>query len=263
MTTCASIHPQLDAYADGELSGAERLRIYQHLQRCAPCASRAVAIRALGDALRASAASRDVPGSAIRAVDGLASTVTSRVRAEQAQSWRAMFREAREDWHWVLIGGGSLVATLVVTAVVSAVLTFGPKPQRDDSLAAIVASPAPVPAGYLFADMKQPGPGDAVMFQIENGSPPASPDIMALTANGPTNEEIVGVLFDAANRPRSVCTAGMTAECRRALHELSNQVTQTMLPRGTLNPVLLEVEVQQLRWFESTVVRGGPAGAGA
>jgi len=70
-------------------------------------------------------------------MDGLASgVVISRTLAEQAQSWKAVFDRAVEDWPLVPRGFGSVTAAFVSITFVSAVLHFGPAPQREDSVSA-------------------------------------------------------------------------------------------------------------------------------
>src|SRR5262245_61519638 len=98
---CASVRRDLDAFVDGELGGAQRLVVADHLAGCADCAGEEHAIRSLGDRLRSA-----LPIATGLPLAGLASGVTSRVRAEQAQSWRAMLQRSLEDWHWVLVGAG-------------------------------------------------------------------------------------------------------------------------------------------------------------
>ncbi len=61
------------------------------------------------------------------------------MRAEAAQSWRAMFARAVEDWHWVIVGGGaSRPRSLLGPALVHAGLRA--QPARDDSLAALLTN---------------------------------------------------------------------------------------------------------------------------
>src|SRR5262249_24344144 len=138
----------LGAFVDGELSGAERLRVSQHLAECRSCAAEAQALGELGDVLRAGAITSDPePGT----LDGLAGGVISRVRAERAQSWRAFGERFLDDWHHALVGAGSVAAAFISIAFVSAMLEFGPAPVRDDSLAALIAN-LNSPAGTLFVE---------------------------------------------------------------------------------------------------------------
>lgn len=132
--TCESVRPQLSAFADGELVGGEMLRVAEHLDVCRECASEVADIRGLGDDLRGAATGFVMPP----ALSGLADGVISRVRAEAAQSWRAVFARAIEDWHWAVVGLGSLAATTTNLLFVSLLLTFGPAPPSDDSLASLM-----------------------------------------------------------------------------------------------------------------------------
>jgi anti-sigma factor RsiW len=255
---CLLVRRHLDAFVDGELRGPVVLRVWDHLKHCAPCAAQADEVRQIGELLRTSAEGKVEDLSALA---GLAGTVVTRTRAEGAQSWGGLVRRAGEDWHWVLVGAGSLAATLIVTIIASAVLAFGPKPQREESLAAIVTELAlPTPSGYLFADVKRAGSSsEPVMMQLDNGRPRASAETVALAANGPSNAEMVGALFDATHWPRRICSGGMDAACRRAVEGLSTEITRALLARGT--PALGPVEVGQIRLVESVVVHDRISGS--
>jgi len=135
---CRVNRGDLDAFVDGELRGARVLDVLRHLESCRACTAYVDDLRQIGEQLR-------VEGTAdpdARVFDGLASTVVSRTRAEHAASWRALARRASEDWHWVLVGAGAMTATIVSTAILSVILAFGPRPQRDDSLSALIAHSA-------------------------------------------------------------------------------------------------------------------------
>lgn len=130
-TACNQVRENLGGYVDHELPGTAMLAISRHVSGCQDCASEAQALRDLGDSLRGAAVHVS------RAVEfgGLASGVVSRVRAEQANSWTAIFHRAVEDWHWALVGFGAVSAAFVSVLFVSMLLLLGPTPQRDDSLA--------------------------------------------------------------------------------------------------------------------------------
>jgi hypothetical protein len=136
-TECRHMPWDLDAFIDGELRGPRVLEVLRHVEACKTCASRVDELRRIGDQLRAEVA--DVDASVFA---GLASTVVSRTRAETAESWRTLLRRAGEDWHWLMIGAGSVAATLASTLVLSLILAFGPRPERDDSLSALIANSA-------------------------------------------------------------------------------------------------------------------------
>jgi hypothetical protein len=128
---CQRIIDRLDAFVDGELPGAERLRVAQHLTECGACELEADDRRNLGELLRAEAPKVDT--STLR---GLPAGIVSRITAEQQHSWRTRLQTAFEDWHWLMIGTGSLLGTATCTLLVGSVLLFGPTPERSDSLAA-------------------------------------------------------------------------------------------------------------------------------
>jgi hypothetical protein len=118
--TCRDVLSSLDAFLDDELPGAGRLAISEHLTRCDSSAAERAAISGLGEALRLESgytgASEDLLG-------GLVGSVLSRTRAEQAQSWRALWNRAFEDWHWVAVGAGSVAGAFLSLVLASAMLS--------------------------------------------------------------------------------------------------------------------------------------------
>jgi hypothetical protein len=148
--SCAQIRPLLGALVDDELSGAEMLRAAGHLELCSDCTREFDELQNVGNFLRASTADVDVPPMA-----GLADGVVTRVRAEREYSWRGTFGRAVDDWHWAIVGAGSVTGTSVVTLIVSAMLFFGPGPGRSDSLAAVFRGPAEQPTSFVVLENGQ------------------------------------------------------------------------------------------------------------
>jgi predicted anti-sigma-YlaC factor YlaD len=132
---CTAIRDRLGLFVDGELTGAERLEVRHHLDRCEDCTGELGALDALGDTLRTIA---EVAASHTPDLAGLAAGVVSRSRAEADLSWRAWFGRASGDWQWLIVGAGSIAATVTSALLVSAILAFGPEPERRDSLAGII-----------------------------------------------------------------------------------------------------------------------------
>ena len=126
----------LAAYVDGELSGMERLQVTRHLEACPSCFEDADEMRRVGELLRTVAALEPLP----TGLEGLAGGVVSRTSAERAQSWRALLARGVEDWHWFLVGFGSVTAAFASIAFVSAVLQFGPRPEREDSVSRLLSN---------------------------------------------------------------------------------------------------------------------------
>jgi hypothetical protein len=144
-TRCRVIANRIEAFVDGELPGSDRLFVARHLMACESCARTAESHRAIGEALRRAA--QEAPASPELA--GLAGGVLSRLQAERSETWRARLERGVDDWHWLLVGSGSLAATFVVTLFVSAVLVAGPVPERKDSIAGVYNNMSSS-AGTLF-----------------------------------------------------------------------------------------------------------------
>lgn len=177
---CAAYRRDLPLFVDGELDGARMLRVSRHLEDCGECAGAVTDIQLVGRALRAAAPS-EAPGELF---DGLAASVVSRSRAESAESWGAWLTRGCADWHWAIVGAGSLAATFVSTSLLSVVLAFGPSPQRDDSLSAMMSGLGS-PSGDFFVYASPAGGSagrDVVMLQVANGRRAAPPLVWDLVA---------------------------------------------------------------------------------
>ena len=164
-TTCQALRQQLSAFVDGELPGGEMLRLAEHLEVCRECAREVADLRGLGDGLR-EAASQLAPAPALA---GLADGVISRVGAEAAQSWRAVFARAIEDWHWAIVGFGSVAATSATLLFVWMLLAFGPEPASSESLAALMNN-LRRPAGTVILMATPIGHDrEATLMLLDNG----------------------------------------------------------------------------------------------
>lgn len=178
MTSCRTFAGDLGPFVDGALNGRRRALVARHLEACADCAREADAIRTLGQTLREGTAAQPDQ----EAFDGLAGGVVGRIRAESAASWRDWFARASQDWHWPIVAAGSLSATAVTTIVLLLILGFGPKPEREDSLLALINNLGS-PPGMLFVYVTQGEGGQpATLVQVENGQPTASRMTVALAA---------------------------------------------------------------------------------
>jgi Putative zinc-finger len=256
---CSPMRLDIAALVDGELRGAKVLRVLEHLEHCAECTEYAEELRSLGDALRAEAP-EPVP-SAPAGLEGLASTVISRTKAEAAQSWWGVFSRAREDWHWVIVGAGSVAATLVSTTLLSAILAFGPNPGREDSLSALIEN-FRSPAGLLFVRVTPVG-GDQEprLMQVDDGGPVASSAAVALASRSEeyslSNTEVVTMLEEAmTSKGRTLSLEAMAPDQREytesLLREIRRQGLSGPLPVG----VPLNVHEVRLVAFASVSAKG-------
>lgn len=171
-TSCLGIRRALGAYVDDELSGAQRLTVLDHLEACDDCATEVESLRGIGDALRCVSASKSAVHPALA---GLASGVTSRIRAEQSQSWGATWNRIFDDWHWVGVGLGSVAGALVTlvaasTMMVSATVQLERMGARAGTL-------------YLIA-LPSGGLGKPIMLEFEESLGSAKSDArMAMPAS--------------------------------------------------------------------------------
>lgn len=223
---------RLAEYVDGELSGTERLGVSRHLESCADCLEDAKALRRVGDLLRNAVELDPTPAG----LDGLASGVISRTVAERAQSWKAVCERAVEDWHWFLVGFGSVTAAFVSITFVSAVLHFGPAPQREDSVSALLSNrdwqvKNSEGGGSLYVWMTPGGRNDwRIMLTGKERAEAAAeaiaqvPDALAgLTTEG----DLAGALGDALNRTgQPIDVQAMDAGTRSLSEALLHQLTE-------------------------------------
>jgi hypothetical protein len=131
--THSAVRERLAAFHDNELGLEERVAIQSHLGDCWDCRQELLALDEIRDAVRLAAA----PAPA-EEWTGLQPGVIGRMRAEAHESWTAVVARLFDDMHLVWIGLASTAATFICGAVVLGMLHYA-SPERDDSLAAIIA----------------------------------------------------------------------------------------------------------------------------
>jgi anti-sigma factor RsiW len=214
--SCATHRDALGAFVDGELSVAETQRVSGHLDGCASCAGEVDRLRGIGALLRGAARMHEAPPPML----GLAGGVVARIGAEAAQSWRAMFGRAVDDWHWVIVGGGSVAATFVSMLLVTALLFFGPAPMQQNSLAGLMSSLETHP-GTLLVEVGDSR--DTRLLQVATGA--ASVRVMPAML-GISEQDLVSAFTNAVVSKRGglVDFASMPATERRALDLLLTRI---------------------------------------
>ena len=159
--TCGDVRGVIAAYVDGELGGAQRLRVSRHLVECGECAREESGLRELGEMLRGAARLSPVP---MDGLEGLAPGVVSRIRAEDRQSFRAKFDRVFEDWHWVAVGSGAFSAAFISVVFVFTIL-YSPTTQARQMNERV---------GTLYVMVvPEDGQGEPVILEFERalGSP--------------------------------------------------------------------------------------------
>lgn len=254
---CTSLRRDLAAFVDGELRGDRVLGVLNHLEHCPECSEHVQALRELGDCLRAEAPAEPP----VHLFDGLASTVVSRTKAETQLSWRAKIRRAHEDWHWPLVGAGALSATFVSFVLVSAILAFGPRPERDDSLSAMIANYG-TPAGTVFLYAAPVGDEDAQLVQVDDATPAASRATVRLasrsTDRAPSEAQLVDALADILTRHGRVVPLSRLSPSERSAAEFLLQEISRMRAGSAVFPAAAD----QLRVYEVRLVTSMSVSAG-
>jgi hypothetical protein len=131
--THTAVRQRLAAFHDNELPMQQRVAIQAHLSDCWDCRQELVALDEIRDALRLAAAPAPAED-----WTGLQPGVIGRMRAEAHESWTARIARTFDDMHLVWIGLASTAATFICGAIVLGMLHYA-SPERDDSLAAIIA----------------------------------------------------------------------------------------------------------------------------
>lgn len=253
--SCARVHKHLGAYLDGELKPADRLFVSRHLVNCEACRDALQALRNLGDLLRA-----HLPA-AVEAADlsGLAAGVVSRARAEESQSWRSLLHRGVEDWHWALIGAGSFGAAVVSVFIVAAICVFGPRAEREDSLAALLNN-LQAPSGRLLMIATPIGRDQVPMLmEFVSGMPAGDEVLPALPEgfSGPSGSDLALALAQAVVRPD-----GRLSDFRSMSQSDRTQTEALLLEIRRLRAVPLaswsgrRVSIQKLGFFTKTQVTG-------
>jgi hypothetical protein len=153
--SCIDVMRALGAYVDGELPGTDRRVVEDHLSTCAVCADEEIALRDLGASLRLAASGTPVPSDGLA---GLAGGVTSRIFAEEQQSWGATWARVFDDWHWVAVGVGS-VAAAIASFTLASLMVYS-------SIAQLTQMNARAGTLYVIA-LPQTGGGEPVLMQFE------------------------------------------------------------------------------------------------
>lgn len=225
-TSCEALRHQLSAFVDGELPGGEMLRVAEHLQICRECAREAAELRGLGDGLR-EAVSQLPPAPAL---GGLADGVISRVAAEAAQSWRAVLARAMEDWHWAIVGLGSVAATSTTMLFVWMLLSFGPEPASNESLAALMNN-LRRPAGTVILMATPIGHDqEATLMLLDNGGSDGSGAGLGTLPpefTTQTDRDLVEALTDVVtDKGRLVNLDSMQPDARRYAEWLMDEISR-------------------------------------
>lgn len=195
---CDWIRDDLDAFVDGELRGEELRRVSQHVEACRRCADEIDSRENLGGLIRESVAREyqsPMPS-------GLASGVVARARAESYFSWRAGLGRAVEDWHWVIVGGGAVSATLLVMLFCSVLLVHGTAKLDGDSLSALGTNLRSSP-GALYAEVSRPGGDgdqDVVLVRLDTGDVAAGPLPAVLLRHLDEEQQLLDALGETLGR---------------------------------------------------------------
>jgi hypothetical protein len=199
------------------------LRVGDHLEDCARCRAEIESLHDVGDQLRKAMVPDPTPG-----MEGLASGVISRVRAERAASWRGTVARAVDNWHWAIVGLGSMAGTTASALIIASVLWFGPAPERGDSLAAMLSELSVKETMFVVRPAGQTW--DQMAWRVADGNAAsggfATLPVM-LIFPGASEEDLVGALADAlAPRGRQLYLDSMTEADRRYTERLLDDLNK-------------------------------------
>lgn len=251
---CDFVRLHLAAFVDGELGGADVLRVVDHLGDCAACAAHVRELRTLGEALRAGA-----PPDEPLSFGARASAVLARRKADAAVSWAGLLTRAQEN-HWLMIGGGSVAATLVSTLALSVILAFGPTPERGDSFAALISNTEEL--AYIL-----PVGQESMLLQVDEIGPLATraSDEMAERvvheSRGTEADLVDALLAVVTDKGRPVPFEAMDRSSRRQTEELLQKIKHLRV-NGSM-PLGVAVGVRQLHVRAFTTVSAKSSDSGS
>jgi hypothetical protein len=154
LLTCSSVRRRLTAFHDRELPPKEFFAVESHLESCPPCAREAAALDELRELLRGSVPAPDADRADL---SGLRADILSRLQQVRDARWASRLERFWDDVHLVWIGMAAAAASLICGAMMAGMLQYGPSPERDDSLAAMLQALA-----SRDPYMQLPSPGDVV-----------------------------------------------------------------------------------------------------
>jgi hypothetical protein len=220
--SCREIQGVIDAYVDGELTGAQRLRVATHLATCTACAQEESELRDLGEMLRGAARLSPRPVDDLR---GLAGGVISRIGAEAQQSLSAKWSRVFEDWHWVAIGSGACSAAFVSAVFVFAVL-YSPTTQARQMNEKV--------GTLCLMAVPEDGKGVPVMLEYESemGSAPAGSSCSVPASFGWKGQQALVMALETSLMRDGKLTsfANLSAEDREELDNLLREIERMHRP---------------------------------
>jgi len=234
---CDLIRDDLDLFVDGELRGEELRRVSQHIEACRHCTDEIEARRNVGVSVREAL----LLSQSLQVPQGLASGIVTRIRAESAQSWRALFGRAVEDWHWAIVGGGAVAATFVSALICSALLVFGTVAPRAGSLSALGTSLRESP-GALYAEVSRAGAlrPEVMLVQLETSDTPLDPDPYPSVFNrdrGDEEREMVHALAETlAAHGGGIDLSSMSPDARKRAEWLFDNIVKLRGAETTTTP---------------------------
>ena len=214
--SCLDVRRVIDAYVDGELTGAQRLSVGNHLSSCTTCAQEEFELRDLGELLRGAARMVPVPTEELK---GLAGGVVSRIGAETQQSFAAKWSRVFEDWHWVAIGSGACSAAFVSAVFVFAAL-YSPTTQARQMNEKV--------GTLCLMAVPEDGMGEPVMLEYERelGSAKSGSSCSVPASFGWKGQQALAQALDTSlmRYGHLVSFASLSAEEREELESLLSEI---------------------------------------
>jgi hypothetical protein len=134
--SCGAVRRRLSAYHDGELPVEVQIAVEAHQRGCQACMAEATELRELGELVRLGSA--EVSERLSGDLDGLQADILNRLRVEREESIPAQVSRAFIDMRLGVAALGSTVATVVSILLMFSMFYFGPRSERQDSLAGLM-----------------------------------------------------------------------------------------------------------------------------
>ena len=240
--SCVVVRRRLSAFHDRELPVEEQIAVASHLRSCVGCAADAASMECIGDVLRMGASRQAERAAAV--LPGLPAGVIARLNAERQESVPAQVSRAFEDMRLGFAALGSTAAAMVTLLLMIALLHFGPRSERPDSLAVVLDTLGPTAGvGNNIGLPRTAGEGtvseevfseeDAVLTlaaTVTRNGRIANPEYLSDRASGPDRDQVERLLDELSRRRFEPARMGGSPVTVKTVFLLAHTTVRAKLP---------------------------------
>ena len=239
--SCGAVRRRLSAFHDGELPLEEQIGVKTHLRGCRVCGGAAGDLQELGELVRLGSA--EVSERLSGDLDGLQADILKRLRVEREESIPAQVSRAFVDMRLSVAAVGSTLATVVSILLMIGMLSFGPRSERQDSLAGLMET---LGAQSVGSDSGMLMPRSAGVGMVTDGVFSEEDAVLALSAVVTRGGRLKNLEAVLSEQP--------TAADRDRVLRLLDQVSRAQFEPARVGGSAVAVKTVWL--FAHTTVRG-------